>query len=94
MPDLSATEAAVYDRQLRVWGVETQKRWASAGLKTAAWSQSKTQSNLAGCRLNAAKIVIVGCTGLAAEVSLLSQRAWAQAAHKLTGRCWHRWPRT
>ncbi|KAK9815937.1 hypothetical protein WJX72_012289 [[Myrmecia] bisecta] len=45
MVELTEAEAAVYDRQLRVWGVETQKR------------------------LNAARILILGCTGLAAEVA-------------------------
>ena len=29
-PDLTKQEAAVYDRQLRVWGVEVQKRCAPA----------------------------------------------------------------
>ncbi|KFM28330.1 SUMO-activating enzyme subunit 1B-1 [Auxenochlorella protothecoides] len=42
---LTEKEAAVYDRQLRVWGVETQKR------------------------LSSAKVLIVGCTGLGAEVA-------------------------
>ncbi|KAL0044863.1 hypothetical protein WJX82_000476 [Trebouxia sp. C0006] len=45
MAELSEAEAAVYDRQLRVWGIEVQKR------------------------LNAAKILIAGCTGLAVEVA-------------------------
>ncbi|KAL3160468.1 hypothetical protein ABBQ32_010785 [Trebouxia sp. C0010 RCD-2024] len=45
MAELSAAEAAVYDRQLRVWGIEVQKR------------------------LNAAKVLIAGCTGLGAEVA-------------------------
>jgi len=27
MVELTADEAAVYDRQLRVWGLETQQRW-------------------------------------------------------------------
>eukprot|EP00891_Asterochloris_glomerata_P009482 jgi/Astpho2/9482/Aster-x1580 len=47
MADADLTEAAakVYDRQLRVWGVEVQKR------------------------LNAARVLIVGCSGLAAEVA-------------------------
>lgn len=27
MADLTEAEAAVYDRQLRVWGVDTQKRY-------------------------------------------------------------------
>lgn len=45
MAELSEAQAAVYDRQLRVWGIEVQKR------------------------LNAAKILIAGCTGLAAEVA-------------------------
>lgn len=45
MKDLSEQEAAVYDRQLRVWGVETQKR------------------------LSTSKVLIIGCTGLAAETA-------------------------
>ncbi|KAK9864272.1 hypothetical protein WJX84_011868 [Apatococcus fuscideae] len=45
MVELTEAEAAVYDRQLRVWGVETQKR------------------------LNAAKVLIIGCSGLAAEAA-------------------------
>ncbi|DBA82539.1 hypothetical protein WJX79_008668 [Trebouxia sp. C0005] len=45
MAELSEAEAAVYDRQLRVWGIEVQKR------------------------LNAAKILIAGYTGLAVEVA-------------------------
>lgn len=45
MAELSEAEAAVYDRQLRVWGIEVQKR------------------------LNAARILIAGCSGLAAEVA-------------------------
>ncbi|KAK9835508.1 hypothetical protein WJX74_002008 [Apatococcus lobatus] len=45
MVELTEAEAAVYDRQLRVWGVETQKR------------------------LNAAKVLIIGCSGLAAETA-------------------------
>ncbi|KAL4450085.1 hypothetical protein ABPG77_010754 [Micractinium sp. CCAP 211/92] len=43
--ELTEHEAAIYDRQLRVWGVETQKR------------------------LSAARVLIAGCTGLAAEVA-------------------------
>lgn len=42
---LTAQEAAIYDRQLRIWGVETQQR------------------------LSAARVLIAGCTGLAAEVA-------------------------
>lgn len=43
--ELTETEAAIYDRQLRVWGVETQRR------------------------LTNSKVLVVGCTGLAAEVA-------------------------
>ncbi|EFN54772.1 hypothetical protein CHLNCDRAFT_134704 [Chlorella variabilis] len=42
---LTEQEAAIYDRQLRVWGVETQRR------------------------LSGAKVLIAGCSGLAAEVA-------------------------
>mmetsp|Transcript_18272 Transcript_18272/g.47687 ORF Transcript_18272/g.47687 Transcript_18272/m.47687 type:complete len:316 (+) Transcript_18272:88-1035(+) len=45
MAELTEAEAAVYDRQLRVWGVETQKR------------------------LNNARVLIAGLSGLAAEVA-------------------------
>ncbi|KAL4523103.1 hypothetical protein Ndes2526A_g07814 [Nannochloris sp. 'desiccata'] len=45
MVELTADEAAVYDRQLRVWGLETQQK------------------------LRQSKVLIVGCTGLAAEVA-------------------------
>lgn len=45
MAELTEAEAAVYDRQLRVWGVETQKR------------------------LNSARVLIAGLSGLAAEVA-------------------------
>ena len=67
MPELSAKEAEVYDRQLRVWGVETQKRCAGVRQQERA----QTCCLLTGVqlrRLNAARIVVVGCTGLAAEV--------------------------
>ncbi|CAD7696785.1 unnamed protein product [Ostreobium quekettii] len=45
MAKLSEAEAAVYDRQIRVWGVEVQKR------------------------LQASKVLLIGCSGLAAEVA-------------------------
>jgi ubiquitin-like 1-activating enzyme E1 A len=44
-PELSKAQAAVYDRQMRMWGVETQRRLASA------------------------RVLVVGCSGLAAEVA-------------------------
>lgn len=31
MAELSEVEAAVYDRQLRVWGIEVQKRYVGPG---------------------------------------------------------------
>jgi ubiquitin-like 1-activating enzyme E1 A len=45
MAELTAEQAAIYDRQIRVWGVGVQKRLATA------------------------KLLILGCTSLAAEVA-------------------------
>lgn len=76
---LSEAQAAVYDRQLRVWGLEVQNRWAQGarawarrtGRPRAAAGQLPT---LPACppsmrtRLSSAKVLIIGGNGLAAEV--------------------------
>ena len=70
--DLTEAAAKVYDRQLRVWGVEVQKRCGpvlccfcnpQAGPLTLAHNHI-----VLCCRLNAARVLIVGCSGLAAEL--------------------------
>ncbi len=78
MAEHSEAEAAVYDRQLRVWGIEVQKRCVGPCQYLVFHTvirQSKLLLTVSvepfPCRLNAAKILIAGCTGLAVEV-------WAQ----------------
>ncbi len=75
MAELSEAEAAVYDRQLRVWGIEVQKRCVGPARRLvlhAVIRHSKVLLTVSAkpfaCRLNAAKILIAGCTGLAVEV--------------------------
>ena len=75
MAELSEVEADVYDRQLRVWGIEVQKRCVGPGrylVLHAVIRQSIFFLTVSvepfSCRLNAAKILIAGCTGLAIEV--------------------------
>ncbi len=76
MAELSEAEAAVYDRQLRVWGIEVQKRCVGSGRYLVLHTVIRQSKPLLTvnvepfpCRLNAAKILIAGCTGLAVEVS-------------------------
>jgi len=80
MAELSEAEAAVYDRQLRVWGIEVQKRCVGPArhlVLHAVIRHSKVLLTVSAkpflCRLNAAKILIAGCTGLAVEVWKQSQ---------------------
>ena len=73
MADADLTEAAakVYDRQLRVWGVEVQKRWPGCFRSSCdphAVFLTLADHAVLCCRLNAARVLIVGCSGLAAEV--------------------------
>lgn len=75
MAELSEAEAAVYDRQIRVWGIEVQKRCVGIARHVvlhAVIRHSKVLLTVSAkpflCRLNAAKILIAGCTGLAVEV--------------------------
>lgn len=74
--ELTENEAKVYDRQLRVWGVEVQRR-CGAGLCAHLWDLMEVLIKVATPltvshawrRLNAAKILIAGMTsGNAAEV--------------------------
>ena len=74
--ELTEAEAKVYDRQLRVWGVEFQRRWEQTSstcldcFDVALIKDPKSSlSNIYTRRLNAAKILIAGITsGIAAEV--------------------------
>ena len=73
MVELSAAEAAVYDRQLRVWGIEVQKRCGVSACSVVGLDQQICYvSSFTRCvyRLNAAKVLIAGCTGLGAEVTV------------------------
>ena len=95
MPDLSATEAAVYDRQLRVWGVETQKRCSfDALMHSTSHTARHVLILVRPCRLNAARIVIVGCTGLAAEVRAVQAVSRARSTPVPEHRASCRWRRT
>ncbi len=78
--ELTENEAKVYDRQLRVWGVEVQRRYGE-GLCAYLWGLMKPVIKVAISttlshvwrRLNAAKILIAGMTsGVAAEVRISS----------------------
>ena len=75
MVELSAAEAAVYDRQLRVWGIEVQKRCAVVAVcccgAVISWQGAH---RLLRYRLNTAKVLIAGCTGLGAEVMFCADR--------------------
>ena len=77
MAALTDAEAAVYDRQIRVWGVETQKRCSARKLCTRTVFVKRQGpgrcvatliTSIQWRRLNGAKVLIVGCNGLAAEV--------------------------
>lgn len=102
---LSEAHAAVYDRQLRVWGLEVQKRcgWLgchrgvrglcaplgkSVGGLRLGVGQEKQMKSLDGpltcfCRLMEAKVLIVGTSGLAAEVRAVYPGAQGGAGHWL-----------
>lgn len=81
MVELTEAQAAVYDRQLRVWGVETQKKWVILSYIFIDWQTRHVvfgpRSTVADslqkscfivpCRLTSSSILIVGCSGLAAE---------------------------
>ena len=78
--ELTENEAKVYDRQLRVWGVEVQRRYRK-GIWRPSCELTKIPIKYAiimtlglRCRrLNAAKILIAGMTsGIAAEVCQIS----------------------
>jgi hypothetical protein len=72
---ISDIQAAVYDRQLRVWGHEVQQRCGSdcadcSNFAMQTWPCAVYSSFTATLlrRLTAAKLLIIGGDGLAAEV--------------------------
>jgi molybdopterin/thiamine biosynthesis adenylyltransferase len=68
--ELTEDEAAVYDRQLRVWGVKTQRKC----VRSARPAHHASHHTLAHARLSplsrrltSARVLVLNCTGVAAE---------------------------
>lgn len=69
-------EAAIYDRQIRVWGLDAQKRWVLVRLMDEKLYPVLQSSFLCFlfvlhflyCRLRAANVLVVGVDGLTGEV--------------------------
>ena len=76
--ELTEAEAAVYDRQLRVWGLDTQQKCVRAPLRPPP-AHSRRR------RLSAAHVAVVGMTGVTAEVrrrAVPAPRARAGGTHR------------
>lgn len=60
--DITADEAAIYDRQIRLWGMESQKKWVT-------FSACRRFLISLFSRLRNSNILIAGLGGLGAEVA-------------------------
>ena len=79
---LTEDEAAVYDRQLRVWGVETQRKCAAIRCSRAAPVFRTDTAQRPRVRLSSARVLVINVTGVAAEVRaalLVSARRCGEA---------------
>ena len=72
--ELTEDEAAVYDRQLRVWGVETQRKCVRSACNTPSAPTHASHHTPAHARrfsphgrLTSARVLVLNCTGVAAE---------------------------
>lgn len=88
---LKEEEAAVYDRQLRVWGVETQRKYAAAGPKPLfdlcagcaaadAWWGLQHSTSTAGACSSAARLTPTVVSCVCARLPSLQAHCCAGAA--------------
>jgi hypothetical protein len=90
--ELTEDEAAVYDRQLRVWGVETQKKCARSRLLPpcpplpSLRVRMRAHLTLLRCRvparrLTSAKVLVINVTGVTAEARATADPRAAPPRH-------------
>ena len=60
-------EAAIYDRQIRVWGLDAQKRF-EANVYSLVLCTDTHMTCYSSCRMRAANILVVGVDGMTGEV--------------------------